>query len=336
MEHIGFYSAEGWEKERLTEALGEEVSVTYIDHALGDADIEAAEAFTMLIIRPDSELTKERLAALPNLKHVLTRSTGFDHIDLAAAKSRGVTVQNVPEYGSATVAEHAFALLLCLSKRVFDGYEQVRERSDFDPRKLRGFDLFGKTIGVVGTGAIGRHAVSMARGFGMTVLAYDVRPDAAYAAAHEVRYVSLEELLESSDIVTLHVPANEGTRHLINCDNVSRMKMGSVLINTSRGAVVETQAIVMGLAEGRIRGAGLDVFEDESLVRDELHLLARDTMKEEDFRLLVANHVLIDHPDVIVTPHSAYNTEEALARILETTLENIRSADTDAPTNLVT
>lgn len=336
MVRIGYFSSDGAEKERILAALGDEYPITFFDHPITKDSLGEAQAFDMLVVRPSSILGKPELDQLPNVRAIATRSTGFDHIDLTTCKNRGVLVQNVPWYGGASVAEHAFALLLALSKRICDGYEQVRERADFDPRRLRGFDLDGKTLGVVGTGAIGRHAAKIGKGFGMQVVVYDVQPDEVYAKGAGVTYVSLEELLETSDVVTLHVPSNEGTYHLINTDNISRCKVGSVLINTSRGAVVETQAIIKGLAEGRLRGAGLDVFEEEPAMQDELHMLARDHIDAEDFRVLFANHVLIDHPNVIVTPHSAYNTEEALGRILDTTVENISSYLEGEPTNKVT
>ncbi len=333
MTSVGFYSTEGWERERLERELGAAASFTFYEQPLGGVNDGARHE--IVVVRPDSILDVELLNGLPDLRYIVTRSTGFDHIDLATAATRGIRVLYVPSYGSATVAEHAFALLLCLSKRVFDGYEQVRERSDFDPRRLRGFDLAGRTIGMIGTGSIGRHAVGIAQGFRMSVVAHDVRPDEAFAAERGIRYLPLEELLSVSDVVMLHVPANPQTRHLLNRGNLPLMKQGSVLINTSRGSVVETEAIVKALAEGRLRGAGLDVFEEEAVVRDELHLLARGDIKEEEYRLLVANHVLVDHPGVIVTPHSAYNTDEALARIMDTTVQNVQSILSGAPINVV-
>jgi D-lactate dehydrogenase len=283
MSNVGFYSTEGWEKERLKEVLGEDFPISFYEDALNADGVEAAVQHDVIVVRPDSMLDKERIDSLPNLKAIVTRSTGFDHIDTSCARAKGITIQNVPAYGASSVAEHAFALLLALSKRITDGYEQVRERTDFDPRRLRGFDLAGKTLGVIGTGTIGRHAIQIGKGFGMPIIAYDIQPDSAYAQEAGISYVSIEELLEKSDVVTIHIPANESTRHLINTDNISRMKVGAVLINTSRGAVVETQAVVKGLAEGRLRGAGLDVFEEEPTMRDELHLLAKDHIEEDDY-----------------------------------------------------
>lgn len=295
---------------------------------------EAGEV-ELLTVFVDSVINAEVLAQFPQLKLVATRSTGFDHIDLATCKERGIVVSNVPTYGANTVAEHAFALLLSLSKRVFDGYEQVREGRGFNPHSLRGFDLMGKTIGIVGTGNIGRNAVAIAKGFSMKVLAFDVHPDQAYADEMGIRYTSLEELLEQSDVVSLHVPYIEATHHLINCDTIELMKPGSVLINTARGPIVETKALVHALKTGRLRGAGLDVLEEEGAVHDEAAFLEQAQGNPENIETMLANHILIDHPQVIVTPHSAFNTDEALARISDTSIANIKSFVAGNPQNTI-
>lgn len=271
----------------------------------------------------ESPIGETEMSRFPALKLIATRSTGFDHIDLAAAKARGITVVNVPFYGENTVAEFAFALLLALSRRIIDADEQVRATGAFSPAGLRGFDLAGKTIGIVGTGHIGAHMIRMAKGFSMKVIGFDAYPNAELSRTLDFPYVSLDELLAASDIVTLHVPYNEHTHHLINKSNVSNFKKGAYLINTARGAVVETEALIEGLKNGTIAGAGLDVLEEEQ------HLQDRES------EMSAENHYLIEHPRVIVTPHCAFNTQEAVERILNTTIENIRSFEAGSPAHVV-
>jgi D-lactate dehydrogenase len=253
---------------------------------------------------------------------IATRSTGFDHIDLAAAKARGITVVNVPSYGENTVAEFAFALILALARRVIDADERVRETGTFSQTDLRGFDLAGKTLGVVGTGRIGAHLIRMAQGFDMKVIGFDAYPNTALAEKLGFPYVSLPELLAASDIVTLHVPYNQQTHHLINTETITHLKKGSYLINTARGAIVETEALIEALKSETLAGAALDVLEEE-------------TKLQEGSALSEENNYLIAHPRVIVTPHVAFNTLEAVKRILDTTAENIKGFSAGSPINLV-
>lgn len=325
MQKAAFFIAEKWEEASVENSpLAKELALSFYRQPLTvDSLPDEAKEVALVSVFVDSRIDREVIEALPNLKLISTRSTGYDHIDLEAARQRNITVVNVPSYGANTVAEHAFALLLSLSKRIFDGYEQVREEGNFDPHALRGFDLHGKTLGVIGTGHIGRHAVHIGRGFGMQILACDAKPDESFARETGCSYLSLEELLASSDVVTVHVPYLESTHHLLNAQNMRRMKRGSVLINTSRGPVVETRGIIEALDAGILRGAGLDVLEEEGVIKDEMHFLAHGRTEGHDLKVMLMNHVLIDRPNVIITPHSAFNTQEALARIMETTLHNI-------------
>ena len=335
---LAFFGNEQWQKEYLdkSEVLeGAGVKVIFIEgildpnHLPEQTDVDAVSVFV------DSSIDNVVISALPNLKFIATRSTGYDHIDLAAAKEREIAVSNVPAYGANTVAEHAFGLLLALSKRIYDGYEQVRETGKFDPHKLRGFDLKGKTLGIVGTGRIGQHSAHIGKGFGMNVIAHDPYPNEKFAKEAGVTYRSLPELLAESDVVTLHVPYLDSTHHLINKETVQHMKEGAVLINTSRGAVVETAALLEALRSGKLYGAGLDVLEEEGVIKDELNFLVSGDPVEHNLKTVLSNHVLIDLPNVIVTPHSAFNTKEALERILNTTIENIVAFVKEAPENIV-
>lgn len=331
-----FFITEDWEQERIHQSsLVHEAELSFVKGPLDAEHIPENTDAEIVSVFVDAHIDTPVLEKFPALKHIAARSTGFDHIDLAAAKSRGISVSNVPAYGECTVAEHAFALLLSLSKRIYDGFDQIREHNDFDPFKLRGFDLEGKTLGVIGTGRIGKHAVKIGKGFGMRIICFDTMPNEQFAQEEDVVYLPLEEVLAQSDVVTIHVPYLPATHHLINSNNIERIKKGAVLINTSRGAVVETQALVGALQSGRLGGAGLDVLEEEAPMRDELHFLMSGSTEEHDLKVLLMEHILIDMPNVIITPHSAFNTKEALERIVDTTIENILAYIRGTSQNLV-
>ncbi|HEX9609005.1 MAG TPA: NAD(P)-dependent oxidoreductase [Candidatus Paceibacterota bacterium] len=334
---LSFFAGEEWEKAYVgkhKELSGADVEVTFFDHILDAAHIPEDTSADAISVFVDSKIDSAVIEKFPNLKLIATRSTGFDHIDLASAKARNIVVSTVPGYGANTVAEHAFGLLLALSKRIYDGYEQVRETGSFDPHALRGFDLLGKTLGVIGTGRIGRHSVQIGKGFGMKVIASDAFPDQAYAKEVGIEYKSLPEVLSESDIITIHVPYMKETHHLINRETLSHAKAGMILINTSRGAVVETAALLEALKSGQVAGAGLDVLEEEGAIKDELNFLISGDPQCENLKTVLSNHVLIDLPNVIVTPHSAFNTKEALERIMDTTIGNIVGFASGEPKNL--
>jgi len=311
---------------------GHELVLTSEPLRAGDAGRYAnAEIISTFIY---SKLARDVLQKLPALKMIATRSTGYDHIDTRYCAERGIAVSNVPTYGENTVAEHVFALLLGISHRMREATERARS-GHFTPEGLEGFDLQGKTIGVVGSGNIGRHVIRIARGFGMAVLAFDVEPQPALAAEFGFTYATMDELLAGSDVVTLHVPATPQTDHLIDEAAIARMKRGAVLINTARGAIVDSAPLIAALRSGRIAAAGLDVLPDEPLIREEAELISSTYANQQDMRELVADHILLTMPNVIVTPHNAFNTHEAIARIVNTTVGNIASFIDGAPTNVV-
>ncbi|HQT83013.1 MAG TPA: hydroxyacid dehydrogenase [Candidatus Paceibacterota bacterium] len=331
--NIHYFSGEAWEEQYVREKLPNE-SITFHTESLdASPDLSDAET-TVLCIFIDSHIGEAELARFPALKLIATRSTGFDHIDLAAAKAHGVTVCNVPFYGENTVAEFAFALILALSRRIIDADERVRT-GVFSPDGLRGFDLAGKTLGVIGTGHIGAHVIRMAQGFGMKVVGFDAYPNADLAHTLGFAYAPLPDVLAQSDLITLHVPYNEHTHHLINAGNISTIKKGAYLINTARGAVVETDALVAALKAGTLAGAALDVLEEEGDLADELSLLTSPHPNEAAIKTVLEDHYLIDHPRVIVTPHTAFNTQEAVERIIDATAANITTFASGAPTNVV-
>ena len=331
---IHYFSGEPWEEAHVREKLSEHEIVFHEGSVAANIDITDPDA-EVLCTFIESHIGEEEIKHFPALKMIATRSTGYDHIDLGVAKAHGIAVANVPFYGENTVAEFAFALLLALSRRIIDADERVRETGTFSPTGLRGFDLAGKTIGVVGTGHIGAHVIRMAQGFGMKVIASDVHPNPDISHVLNFPYVSLPELLATSDIITLHVPYSEQTHHLISRESVGMIKKGAYLINTARGALVDTQALVEALQSGIIGGAGLDVLEEEGHLADEAAFLTAPHPREEELKISLENHYLISHPRVIVTPHLAFNTTEAVERILNTTILNIQNFSAGTPTNIV-
>lgn len=298
-------------------------------NAAGFSDAEVASPFV------NSRLDASVLSNFPRLKLIATRSTGYDHIDLNYCATHRITVSNVPDYGDSTVAEHVFALLLSVARVVVEAVERTR-RGRFTQTGLRGFELCGATIGVIGTGRIGLRVIEIARGFRMNAIAYDLKPDEAAAKQLGFAYRGFEQLLSEADVLTLHVPATSNTRGLISDREFALMKPGAILINTARGNIIDVEALVRALADGKLRGAGLDVLPQEPLIREEAAIFHHDAGPDvDDFKALVANHVLLRFPNVIVTPHNAYNTEAALQRMNSTTIANIEAFGRGAPEHVV-
>lgn len=266
----------------------------------------------------------EQLAA-GGTRLIALRSAGYNHVDLAAAHALGLTVARVPAYSPHAVAEHAVGLVLALCRHLHRAYNRTRE-GDFSLHGLTGFDLHGKTVGVVGSGQIGQVFAQIMRGFGCQVLAYDPYPHPAIEALGG-RFVGLDQLLAESDIISLHCPLNDATRHLVNADSLQRMKRGAMLINTGRGALVDTPALIEALKSGQLGYLGLDVYEEEA----EIFFADRSDLPLQDDVLAR----LLTFPNVIITAHQAFLTREALAAIAGTTLDNIGAWRQGAPVNLV-
>jgi D-lactate dehydrogenase len=331
--NIAYIFNEEWEKDYIKNRLPEQ-SFSFIKAPLQDSN-ERDEQAEILSVFVNSHVGGDEMDRFPKLKFIATRSTGFDHIDCAEAARRGIIISSVPAYGENTVAEFAFALILALSRKIYDSYHRIAEKGSFSQDGLRGFDLKGRTIGIVGTGRIGRHTIRIAKGFEMNVIAYDPFPNNELAQTFGFGYCSLDDLLSRSDIITLHAPYNEHTHHLINMGNIEKIKRGAYIINTARGGLIETAALVKALKDGIVGGAGLDVLEEEGAMNDEAGLLVQPHPKEEELRTLLANHYFMEHPNVIMTPHNAFNTQEAIERILNTTIENIKAFAAGTPTNVV-
>jgi D-lactate dehydrogenase len=330
---IAFFELEGWEQTILNDRLVGHQCLFYEDALSPSLLSEVAECE---VVSPFiySRINQPVLDAMRQLKLVVTRSTGYDHVDIAACKARGVAVCNVPEYGSQTVAEHSFALILALSRRLIKAYQifQSGDTQHEAVQALRGFDLRGKTLGVVGAGNIGLHVVRMAKSFGMRVLVYDAVRRQTLADLLEFEYASLHSVLRQADIVSLHCPANAATHHMINRETIAIMKRGAILVNTARGELVDTSALLVALQSGQLGGAGLDVFEGEALVREEAQILSK-AYDREQLEAAIHAHQLLKRGDVIATPHNAFNSVEAVSRIVETTIDNILAFAAGTPLN---
>jgi D-lactate dehydrogenase len=329
---IAFFETKDWERDYIKNKL-ENHELEFYAEPLTRENVENVKAFEIISVFIYSKLTPDILDQIPKLKLIVTRSTGFEHIPLEECKKRNILLANVPTYGENTVAEHTFALILSLSRNVHKSYVRTQKR-DFSIEGLKGFDIKGKTIGVIGAGHIGLHVIKIAKGFGMNALAFDVNQDKFMAEVLGFEYVSIKELLNNSDIITLHVPYNKKTHHLINKDNINQIKKGAILINTSRGGVVDTEALIEALNKKILSGVGVDVLENEELIKEEKQLL-HDEKRIEILSNLVQDHILLSKDNVVYTPHIAFYSQEALERILDTTVQNITSFLTNTPHNLV-
>ena len=336
MNKIAFLETSDWEQEYLKKFPRFITLTDLYEEDLNLENVAKFKDYEIISCFINSQLSKEVLEKLPNLKFIATRSTGFDHLDLNVCKAKGVLVANVPGYGSHTVAEYTFGLLICLVRKIYDAYHRVRETGNFDLTGLKGRELFNKTLGVIGTGRIGINVIKIANGFGMKVIAYDKYPNDELEQQLDFEYISFEELLKQADIITLHVPYNTETHHLLNKNNISLIKTGAYVINTSRGGVIETEALYQALKSGQIAGAALDVLEEEEGVKEEQELLVKGKIAEsEKLKTILLNHIFIDLDNVIVSPHNAFNTEEALESIVAMTIDNIDDYLKGKPINLV-
>ena len=283
-------------------------------------DAEIISVFVHTALR----MNNASLDRYPNLKLIATRSTGYDHIDLAYCKKRGIEVVNVPKYGESTVAEFAFGVLLALNRHI------LQARTDMKNNFVRmneyiGFDLYGHTIGIIGTGAIGRHMAKLAKGFGMDILAYDLYPNEEIRRIFNLQYVSLDELYEKSDIISLHAPATKENYHLLNDETFQKMKKGVIIVNTARGSLIDPEALYRAIVGKKVGGAALDVLENEDfIIHDDIILKSQDIPKDFAMNTIV-NARLMQLKNVLITPHIAFNSVDAVHRILNTTLKNMNA-----------
>ena len=314
MIRVAFFDTKAYDKPSF-ELYGspKDVRFKYLETKLNEDTVELAKGCQAVCVFVNDTVSAAVIEKLYEygVRLIALRSAGYNNVDLQAAYGR-IHVVHVPAYSPYAVAEHAMALLLTSVRRIHKAYNRTRE-FNFSLSGLTGFDFHGKTVGVVGTGKIGRIFIDICRGFGMNVIAYDRFP----AKDSGITYVSLEELLEQSDIISLHCPLTDETRHMINAEAIGKMKKGVVIVNTSRGALIDAEALLEGIKARKIGAACLDVYEEEADVFFEDrsgHILNDDLLSR-----------LISMPNVIVTSHQAFLTEEALNNIAETTVSNILS-----------
>ena len=296
-----------------------------------EADDSAAALAQVLCVFVRTPVTRDLLQRMPALQLVATRSAGVDHIDLDACRERNVAVVHVPDYGAATVAEHSFTLLLGLARHLCEARGRALQ-GRFSYRGLPGFALAGKVLGVVGFGRIGTHVARIAQGFGMTVLTFDPRPRSEVAINLGIDFVGWSELLERSDILSLHAPLTPETHHLLDDDAFARIKPGVVLLNTARGGLIDEEALLRALDRGTVSAAGLDVLEHEGGAAPEAPMGCDGLGCVRGWE---SSHPLLRHPRVLVTPHVGFNTHEAVARILHETVDNIAAWHADQPRHRV-
>jgi D-lactate dehydrogenase len=317
MPTVAVYDTKPYDRDGLLAAAGaEEVRWVFHDFRLSAETAATAAGAAAVCAFVNDRLDATCLEALAGLdvKHVALRCAGFNNVDVSTARRLGMTVSRVPAYSPHAVAEHTAALVLALNRRIHRAYNRVREQN-FSLAGLVGFDLHGKTCGIVGTGRIGRVAAEIFRGFGMRVVAHDPGPDESWAAAHGIEYLPMDDLLATSDIVSLHLPLTPRTHHLIDADSVARLKPGAMLVNTSRGKLIDTTAVIAALKRGHLGGLAIDVYEEEEGIFFE-DLSGQVLQDDELARLLT-------FPNVLVTAHQAFLTREALAEIARVTVENL-------------
>lgn len=322
MAQIYIYDSTELDKQQITDSLkNTDHNWVFIEEKISQDNIRAdAEVISIFVT---SNVTRQMIEAMPKLRLIACRSTGFNNVDFEATKEKGITVVNVPTYGESTVAEYAFTLLLALNRKLPKVLQAENEQ--FNPKDLIGHDLDGKVFGCIGSGHIGQKALKIAKGFSMEALAYDAFPREGLDEQIGFKYVDIDELLSKADVVSLHVPYFPSNHHLINKEALAKMKPGSILINTARGELVDSNALIEALDSGHLGGAAIDVIEGEVLLNhnEETALLRSHTLPEDTLRHSVEISVLKKMPNVIVSPHNAFNTVEAINRINTTSAQNI-------------
>jgi len=316
---VAVYDTKPYDRQYLSLAPGSEhLSLRFLDFRLNLESARAAEGAQAVCVFVNDEVPREVLEQLAklNIRHVALRCAGFNNVDLAAAKEFGITVTRVPSYSPHAVAEHTLALILALNRKIHRAFVRVREMN-FSLSGLVGFDLNGKTVGVVGTGKIGRIAAEIFRGFGMRVLASDPYPNREWAEKHCIEYVDFETICRDSDIVSLHTPLTKETDHLIRAETIAWMKPGVMIVNVSRGRLIHTTALIEALKSGHIGSVALDVYEEEEGVFFED--LSSDVMPDDELARLLT------FPNVLITSHQAFLTHEALSEISRVTVDNLHA-----------
>ena len=318
------FSTHKFEKESLLAAAKNKHELLFLEPSLSAVTSLLANSCDAVCIFVNDEASKQVLGKLAEMgiKYMLLRSAGFNHVDLEAAHALGIRVARVPEYSPYAIAEHTIALMLSLNRKLVKAHNRIREMN-FSLDGLTGFDMHGKTVGIIGTGKIGKIVAEILRGFQCNILAYDLYEDQPWAKEKNIKYVPLDELCRQSDILSLHAPLTEHTKYILNRDTIAKMKKGVMVINTSRGALVNTKDIIVALKTGQIGYLGLDVYEEEKGLFFEDH--SEDILQDD----IIAR--LLSFPNVLITSHQAFLTDTALQNIADTSMHNLDCFEQNVP-----
>jgi D-lactate dehydrogenase len=324
------YSTKDFENLYLKRANKKKHEVTYIEEALNVNTAGLSYSFDAVVVFTGDDVSTPVIEKLYEcgIKFIAVRAVGYDNIDIKRANELGIRVANVPEYSPYAIAEHAVALMLALNRKLLIADSQVRQHN-FSVSKLVGFDLHEKTVGIIGTGRTGGIVAKILHGFGCKLLGYDIEMNKDFINNYDLNYVDLKALCQASDIITIHTPLNTATKYLINKELLAEMKQGVMLINTARGAIINTQDVIEALDTGKIKYLGIDVYEKEKGI----FFYDHSSKKVKDDLL----NKLMEYQNVIITPHQAFATNEALSNIADTTFYNIDcwSANTTSDNELV-
>lgn len=330
---VAVFEVEPWEQEFLKDKLQGKVGLEFFNHRLTYDNMHEAAQANYIVSFIYSDLSHQVLTHLRNLKGIATMSVGVDHIDLEEAENRHIIVSNVPAYGPNTVAEHTVALLLAMSRKIVESVERTRD-GIYEYTGLSGWDLSGKTLAVVGTGKIGAHVAQIAHGLDMKLIGFDPHPNTELTEKLGMEYMPLNEVLGKADVITIHVPLTQENKHMLSTEQFKLMKEGVVILNTARGGLIDASALLTALDDGTVAQAGIDVLEDEGLLKEEKQFFS-PYFKLNDYQMAMADHALMRHPKVLLTPHNAFNSKESMRNILNTTVENIEGMVSGDPVNIV-
>ncbi len=320
MQTIIFYDTKNYERDFFEKELFNKFNLEFKENELTpESELSYKEENAEIIsVFTSSRITKETLDKFKKLKLILTRSVGYSHIDSEYCTEKNIIIANTPHYGDYTVAEYSFGLLLVLLRKICYGENQLK-KGDMYPETF-GTELYNKTMGIIGTGSIGKKAIKIAKGFSMNVICYDIKENSAIEEEFKVKYVDLDTLFKLSDIISLHSPLTTLTYHMVDRDKIALMKDNAVIVNTARGELIDTEALYDALLDNKIKGAALDVLEFEETIQKKR---PGENINLKNLRTSLINNKLLNLKNVAATPHIAYDTKEAVERILNMTLKNL-------------
>ncbi len=324
MKSIVFFDIKDYEQDYFTTNFSDKCNLIFSQDSLLENTPIKDEMLNaeILSVFTSSRVTKNVIDQFENLKLIATRSVGFSHIDTEYCKEKGIRVVNTPHYGDYTVAEYSFGLLLSLMRQIPKASNDMKQERLED--SYTGMELFGKTIGIMGTGGIGSKAVKIAAGFSMNILAFDLYPNKELEEKYGVKYVSFDELIKNSDVISLYLALTQNNYHLISDEAFNNMKSGVVIVNAARGEIINTEALYSNLLNGKVRGAAIDVIEcEEKFMKGCNKIDASECGDISCLRKVLLNHKLMNLENVIITPHIAFDTKDAVSRILDITNDNI-------------